>query len=108
MDAVYCHKIIQLLSCKICVINIVIVCSFLAGVLAWKDPQVLIPALQIAGVLMQKLPDIFSKMFVREGVVHAVDMLIFSNQSSTNSIHPFPGKDQYGSIGVPPKPRRNR
>lgn len=58
-------------------------CSFLAGILAWKDPQVLIPALQIAEVLMEKLPDIFLKMFVREGVVHAVESLIcpeFSGQ----------------------------
>uniref|UniRef100_A0A0D6QT53 HECT-type E3 ubiquitin transferase n=1 Tax=Araucaria cunninghamii TaxID=56994 RepID=A0A0D6QT53_ARACU len=80
--------------------------SFLAGVLAWKDPQVLIPALQIAEVLMQKLPDVFYKMFVREGVVHAVDTLILSNQSSTNSMHT--GKDQDGSIGVMAKRRRNR
>ncbi|KAL5706451.1 HECT-type E3 ubiquitin transferase [Ranunculus cassubicifolius] len=50
--------------------------SFLAGVLAWKDPQVLIPALQIAEILMDKLPETFSKTFVREGVVHAVDTLI--------------------------------
>jgi hypothetical protein len=32
-------------------------------------------ALQIAEVLMQKLLDIFSKTFVREGVVHVVDTL---------------------------------
>ncbi|KAG9442713.1 hypothetical protein H6P81_018567 [Aristolochia fimbriata] len=56
--------------------------SFLAGVLAWKDPQVLIPALQIAEILMEKLPSTFSKMFVREGVVHAVDMLILSDSSA--------------------------
>jgi len=37
---------------------------------------VLIPALQIAEVLMEKLPEIFVKMFVREGVVHAVESLI--------------------------------
>ncbi|XP_034605412.1 E3 ubiquitin-protein ligase UPL3 isoform X1 [Setaria viridis] len=57
--------------------------SFLAGILGWKDPQVLIPALQIAEVLMEKLPEIFLKMFVREGVVHAVELLIcpeFSGQ----------------------------
>ena len=76
MDAVYYQKIIQLFGCKICVINIVIVCRFLAGFLAWKGPQVLIPALQIAEVLMQKLSDIFSKTFVRKGVVHAVETLI--------------------------------
>ncbi|XP_047332600.1 E3 ubiquitin-protein ligase UPL3-like isoform X2 [Impatiens glandulifera] len=50
--------------------------SFLADVLAWKDPQVLIPALQIADILMGKLPGTFTKMFVREGVIHAVDVLI--------------------------------
>lgn len=52
--------------------------SFLAGVLAWKDPHVLVPALQIAEILMQKLPGTFSKMFLREGVVHAVDQLILA------------------------------
>ncbi|CAH8305538.1 unnamed protein product [Eruca vesicaria subsp. sativa] len=50
--------------------------SFLAGVLAWKDPQVLVPALQVAEILMEKLPETFSKVFVREGVVHAVDQLV--------------------------------
>lgn len=38
--------------------------SFLAGVLAWKDPHILVHALQIAEILMEKLPDTFSKMFV--------------------------------------------
>lgn len=48
----------------------------MAGVLAWKDPQVLVPALQVAEILMEKLPETFSKVFVREGVVHAVDQLV--------------------------------
>ncbi|KAM0865193.1 hypothetical protein ACQ4PT_043424 [Festuca glaucescens] len=56
--------------------------SFLAGILSWKDPQVLIPALQIAEILMEKLPGTFSKMFVREGVVHAVESLICLKISS--------------------------
>ncbi|CAM0907851.1 unnamed protein product [Alopecurus aequalis] len=56
--------------------------SFLAGILSWKDPQVLIPALQIADILMEKLPGTFSKMFVREGVVHAVESLICLEISS--------------------------
>ncbi|KAI3765712.1 hypothetical protein L2E82_15754 [Cichorium intybus] len=59
--------------------------SFLAGVLAWKDPQVLIPSLQIAEILMEKLPETFSKMFVREGVVHAIDTLA---TSSGNTLSP--------------------
>ncbi|KAG5247931.1 E3 ubiquitin-protein ligase [Salix suchowensis] len=57
-------------------LNVTNISSFLAGVLAWKDPHVLVPALQIAKILMEKLPGTFSKMFVREGVVHAVDQLI--------------------------------
>ncbi|KAI3774287.1 hypothetical protein L1987_48836 [Smallanthus sonchifolius] len=58
------------------------VSSFLAGVLAWKDPQVLVPSLQIAEILMEKLPETFSKMFVREGVVHAIDTLAESSSPS--------------------------
>ncbi|WOG84167.1 hypothetical protein DCAR_0103348 [Daucus carota subsp. sativus] len=57
--------------------------SFLAGVLAWKDPQVLVPALQIADILMEKLPGTFSNIFVREGVLHAVDALILPGSTST-------------------------
>nr|GMC85326.1 E3 ubiquitin-protein ligase UPL3 [Ipomoea batatas] len=67
--------------------------SFLAGVLAWKDPQVLVPALQIAEILMEKLPGFFSKMFVREGVVHAVNALIIAEAHVTPSQPPSFEKD---------------
>ncbi|XP_057966486.1 E3 ubiquitin-protein ligase UPL3 [Malania oleifera] len=66
-------------------ISVTNISSFLAGVLAWKDPQVLVPSLQIAEILMEKLPGIFSKMFVREGVVHAVDALILAGSPNTVS-----------------------
>ncbi|KAK9129435.1 hypothetical protein Sjap_009922 [Stephania japonica] len=82
--------------------------SFLAGVLAWKDPQVLVPALQIAGILMEKLPSIFSKMFVREGVVHAVDMLIIPDSSNTVSRLSMTEKDSEPASGTPSRPRRYR
>ncbi|CAN6817260.1 unnamed protein product [Brassica oleracea var. botrytis] len=59
--------------------------SFLASVLAWKDPQVLVPALQVAEILMEKLPETFSKVFVREGVVHAVDQLVLVGKPSANA-----------------------
>ncbi|CAN6481260.1 unnamed protein product [Victoria cruziana] len=68
--------------------------SFLAGVLAWKDPQVLIPAIQIAEILMEKLPDTFSKMFVREGVVHAIDALISMSGSDAVPQPPPSEKEQ--------------
>ncbi|XP_074312940.1 E3 ubiquitin-protein ligase UPL3-like [Silene latifolia] len=83
--------------------------SFLAGVLAWKDPQVLIPALQIAEILMEKLPETFSKLFVREGVVHAVDSLILAPPST--SILPqtaTPDKDNDSTPGVSTRVRRSR
>ncbi|KAL2537776.1 E3 ubiquitin-protein ligase [Forsythia ovata] len=72
--------------------------SFLAGVLAWKDPQVLVPALQIAEILMEKLPGTFTKMFVREGVVHAVDSLIIAGSTSTASLQPSSGEKDNDSI----------
>ncbi|WVZ84708.1 hypothetical protein U9M48_031703 [Paspalum notatum var. saurae] len=81
--------------------------SFLAGILAWKDPHVLIPALQIAEVLMEKLPEIFLKMFVREGVVHAVESLIcpeFSGQLTPQVSQPDNHVDSITSS----RSRRNR
>ncbi|KAF3796452.1 E3 ubiquitin-protein ligase [Nymphaea thermarum] len=71
--------------------------SFLAGVLAWKDPQVLIPAIQIAEILMEKLPDTFSKMFVREGVVHAIDALI-SMSGSDMVPQPSPAEKEQDAL----------
>ncbi|XP_058098923.1 E3 ubiquitin-protein ligase UPL3-like isoform X2 [Magnolia sinica] len=83
--------------------------SFLAGVLAWKDPQVLIPALQIAEILMEKLPGTFSKMFVREGVVHAVDTLIFLDPSNAAPAEASPTeKDNDFICGSSSRSRRYR
>ncbi|PIN04854.1 putative ubiquitin fusion degradation protein [Handroanthus impetiginosus] len=87
-------------------INVTNISSFLAGVLAWKDPQVLVPALQIAEILMEKLPDTFSKMFVREGVIHAVDTLILTG--STGGSQPSSEKDNDSIPGSSSRSRRNR
>ncbi|KAK6143373.1 hypothetical protein DH2020_023721 [Rehmannia glutinosa] len=86
-------------------INVTNISSFLAGVLAWKDPQVLVPALQIAEILMEKLPGTFSKMFVREGVVHAVHTLILTG-STSSSQPPSNEKDNDSTPGS--SRRRNR
>uniref|UniRef100_A0A453MP02 HECT-type E3 ubiquitin transferase n=1 Tax=Aegilops tauschii subsp. strangulata TaxID=200361 RepID=A0A453MP02_AEGTS len=81
--------------------------SFLAGILAWKDPQVLIPALQIAEIMMEKLPETFSKLFVREGVVHAVEALICPE--SSNMVPPqVPPQDKDGDSVMSSRPRRQR
>ncbi|KAF5929917.1 hypothetical protein HYC85_000048 [Camellia sinensis] len=82
--------------------------SFLAGVLAWKDPQVLVPALQIAEILMEKLPGTFSKMFVREGVVHAVDALILVGSSNIPPSQPSSNEKDNDSIPGSSSRRRYR
>ncbi|KAK7860944.1 e3 ubiquitin-protein ligase upl3 [Quercus suber] len=83
--------------------------SFLAGVLAWKDPHVLVPALQIAEILMEKLPGTFSKMFVREGVVHAVDQLILAGNPNTGPAQASPiEKDNESAPGASSRSRRYR
>ncbi|KAL0348497.1 UNVERIFIED_CONTAM: E3 ubiquitin-protein ligase UPL3, partial [Sesamum angustifolium] len=87
-------------------INVTNISSFLAGVLAWKDPQVLVPALQIAEILMEKLPGVFSKMFVREGGVHAVDALILTGPSSSKPSSSE--KDNDSVSGPSSRSRRNR
>ncbi|KAK4284851.1 hypothetical protein QN277_001629 [Acacia crassicarpa] len=84
------------------------VSSFLAGVLAWKDPLVLVPALQIAEVLMEKLPGTFSKMFIREGVVHAVDQLILAGNSTNASTQPSADNNNDAISGAASRSRRNR
>eukprot|EP00245_Coleochaete_scutata_P015662 TRINITY_DN706_c0_g1_i1.p1 TRINITY_DN706_c0_g1~~TRINITY_DN706_c0_g1_i1.p1 ORF type:complete len:1941 (-),score=419.45 TRINITY_DN706_c0_g1_i1:667-6414(-) len=85
--------------------------SFLAGVLASKDPAILNTALQMAEMLMQKLPDVFCKSFVKEGVVHAIDLLIASesptaSQPSAAATAGSSGLSSSPSI-APPRPRRS-
>jgi E3 ubiquitin-protein ligase TRIP12 len=83
--------------------------SFLSGILAWKDPQVLIPALQIAETLMEKLPETFSKMFIREGVVHAIENLICTEPSSvTPNQASTTDKDSESITGISSRSRRYR
>ncbi|XP_020214843.1 E3 ubiquitin-protein ligase UPL3 [Cajanus cajan] len=85
------------------------VSSFLAGVLAWKDPHVLVPALKIAEILMEKLPGTFSKMFIREGVVHAVDQLILAGNSTSISTQASSAEKDNDSIsGASSRSRRYR
>ncbi|KAE9616464.1 putative aminoacyltransferase, E1 ubiquitin-activating enzyme [Lupinus albus] len=83
--------------------------SFLAGVLAWKDPHVLVPALQIAEILMDKLPGTFSTMFIREGVVHAVDQLILvGNPTNVTTQGSSAEKDNDSVSGPSSRSRRYR
>ncbi|KAG7964552.1 hypothetical protein I3843_09G176100 [Carya illinoinensis] len=49
--------------------------SFLAGVFTRKDQHVLLVALHIAEMILQKLSDIFLSSFIKEGVLFAIDAL---------------------------------
>ncbi|PKA51906.1 E3 ubiquitin-protein ligase UPL4 [Apostasia shenzhenica] len=51
------------------------IASFLASLLARKDHHLLISALKIVELLMRKLPHVFSSSFVKEGVVHSIDLI---------------------------------
>ncbi|KAF5737581.1 hypothetical protein HS088_TW13G00466 [Tripterygium wilfordii] len=50
--------------------------SFLAGVFTRKDQHVLILALQITEIILQKHPDLFLSSFIKEGVFFAIDALL--------------------------------
>ena len=71
---------------------------FLAGVLAWKDPHVLFLSLQIAEILMENLLGTFSKVFVQEGVVHAVDQLVLIGNQNTTPAQASPVEKDNDSV----------
>ncbi|XP_071839072.1 E3 ubiquitin-protein ligase TRIP12-like isoform X2 [Apostichopus japonicus] len=51
------------------------VSSHIAAMMSSQDLKVVVGALQMAEILMQKLPDIFHVFFRREGVMHQVKLL---------------------------------
>jgi hypothetical protein len=63
----------DLLSNVLCNLTI---SSHIASMLASQDLKVIVIALQMSEILMQKLPNIFSIYFHREGVIHQIDRLI--------------------------------
>ncbi|KAL0280843.1 UNVERIFIED_CONTAM: hypothetical protein PYX00_002014 [Menopon gallinae] len=53
-----------------------VVSSHIAGMLASHDLRIVVGALQMANILMQKLSDIFTIRFMREGVTHQIKQLV--------------------------------
>ncbi|ELW71238.1 putative E3 ubiquitin-protein ligase TRIP12 [Tupaia chinensis] len=60
------------------------VSSHIASMLSSQDLKIVVGALQMAEILMQKLPDIFSVYFRREGVMHQVKHLAESESLLTS------------------------
>ena len=52
-----------------------VVSSHIAGMLASQDLRIVIGALQMASILMKRLPQVFGVHFHREGVLHQVRQL---------------------------------
>lgn len=52
-----------------------ILSSHLAGMMASNDLRIVVGALQMSEILMQKLPDIFGVHFRRDGVIHQFNLL---------------------------------
>ena len=57
---------------------------------------------------MEKLPGTFSKMFVREGVVHAIDTLILAGSQNAVSVQPSSNEKDNDSIIGTSRSRRYR
>lgn len=52
-----------------------LVSSHIAGMMASNDLRIVVGALQMAEILMQKLPEVFGIHFRREGVMHQINQL---------------------------------
>ena len=61
------------------VLNVVLlelpISHFIASLLGAQQPSITANALQMAELLMLKMPDVLSPLFLKEGVVHAIEQL---------------------------------
>ncbi|ANM70342.1 ubiquitin-protein ligase 4 [Arabidopsis thaliana] len=58
--------------------------SVLAGILSRKDHHVIVVALQVAEVLLEKYRDTFLNSFIKEGVFFAIEALLSSDRGQQN------------------------
>ena len=65
--------------------------SFLAGVFTRKDQHLLMLALQISEMILQKLSDVFLNLFIKEGVFFAIDALLMPEKCSQVMLPVFSG-----------------
>lgn len=78
-----------------------ILSSHIAGMMASNDLRIVVGALQMAEILMQKLPDVFGIHFRRDGVMHQINLL--ADPSIPICANPSPkSKDAIGAASPPP------
>lgn len=74
-----------------------LVSAHIAGMMASNDLRIVVGALQMAEILMQKLPDVFGVHFRREGVMHQINLL--ADPSIPICVAPSP---KSGAVSAPP------
>lgn len=85
-----------------------ILSSHLAGMMASNDLRIVVGALQMSEILMQKLPDIFGVHFRRDGVLHQINLLadpsvpICANPSPKSKDTPPPVSAPASATGLQP------
>lgn len=79
-----------------------LVSSHIAGMMASNDLRIVVGALQMAEILMQKLPDVFGTHFRREGVIYQITQLTDPNNPICANPSPKPLAGTSGSQSAPP------
>lgn len=74
------------------------VSSHIAAMMASNDLKVVVAAVQMAEILMQKLPDVFSIYFRREGVMHQIKKLTEIDPQAPSPVKASPSP----STSIPP------
>ena len=77
-------------------------CSHIATMLKSHDYHTIVGGVQMAHILMEKLPEIFIVYFHREGVIHEVQAL----RNSPLKLLPTPRKETPPSSSAGPAPRQ--
>lgn len=76
------------------------VASHIAGMMASQDLRIVVGAMQMAEILMQKLPQVFETHFIREGVMHQVKQLAEAD-IQTPMMKSSPSTSNAGVEGLP-------
>lgn len=78
-----------------------VVSSHIAGMMASQDLRIVVGALQMAEILMQKLPDVFGVHFRREGVMYQIKQL--ADPDVPLGVNLPKGQNSVGAASVPLK-----
>ena len=64
------------------------ICSFISGLLSGRDSSAVAYAMQMAEVLMDRLPGMYRVHFLKEGVLHAINQLAGTAPATSKASDP--------------------